>query len=257
MTRAPSGDSSAPNTSVPSTLRWPSTRRTRCPTALPTDGGGSMTSAALRVHDGRDDLAVARAAAEDAAEPVHHLLLGGRRRDPQERGSRHQHARRADAALRCAVRQERRLQSAALAARVQPLERLHATARETSHRRHARAHRLSVEQNRARAAVAGVASDLGRREPEVVAQHVAQPPCRPVRLHRRPVHVERDRGQSRASAALERAAHQFRRRPAPVVRRRADIVDRAERVEMFADRGDVERRRSTGPISHDSSDRSR
>ena len=145
------------------------------------------------VHHGRDDLAVARAAAEDAAEPVHHLLLGGRRRDPQERRGRDQHARRADAALRGAVRQERRLQSAALAARVQSLERLHAPAREASHRRHARAHRLAVEQDRARAAVARVASHLGRREPEVVAQHVAQPPCRPVRPHRRSVHVERDR----------------------------------------------------------------
>ncbi len=45
MTSAPSGASSAPNTSVPFTLRSPSTRRTRRPTALPVGGAGSTVSA--------------------------------------------------------------------------------------------------------------------------------------------------------------------------------------------------------------------
>ena len=43
---APSGASSAPNTSVPFTLGWPSTRWARWPTALPTGGGDGAVSVA-------------------------------------------------------------------------------------------------------------------------------------------------------------------------------------------------------------------
>src|SRR4029078_6159165 len=69
---------------------------------------------------------------------------------------------------------DRVLQAVALAARAQSFERLHLSTGEASDRRHARAHRLPVEQDRARPTVAGVASPLCRRVAHVVARTFAQ-----------------------------------------------------------------------------------
>ena len=80
----------------------------RAPTAWPRWLGPSPTLG--DVEHRLDDLAVPGASTEHAAERVHHLLLGRFRAPAQEIVSRHEHARRADAALRRAVAQERRLQ---------------------------------------------------------------------------------------------------------------------------------------------------
>ena len=143
-------------------------------------------------HHRRDDLAVAGAAAEHAAERVHHLRLGGARRHSQQRRRRDEHPRRADAALRRAVRMERALQAPDLAARVETLEGVDAPAVEASHRCHAGADRVAVDEHRARAAVAGVAPHLRRREPEVVAQRRRSGAARIARASpRMPFTVER------------------------------------------------------------------
>ena len=55
---------------------------------------------AAHIHDRVDDLYVARAAAQDTAQSVHHLGSAGGRIARQEVGRGHQHCRRADAALR-------------------------------------------------------------------------------------------------------------------------------------------------------------
>src|SRR5207244_5687673 len=67
-----------------------------------------------------DDLAVAGAAAEDAAEGVEHHRLGRPCFARQEVACRHQHARRADAALRGAVAMKGTLQRIQLALRREP-----------------------------------------------------------------------------------------------------------------------------------------
>ena len=73
-----------------------------------------------------------------------------------------------------------------------------AAARNTRRRNEAGADRFVVEHDRAGAAIAGVAADLGAGEMELVAQHRRQPP------HRR--HVDRDRG------AVDREADAWRDR---------------------------------------------
>ena len=74
------------------------------------------------VEDGGDDLAVAGAAAEDAAEGVVDLGLARARPRGEERGRRHQHAGRADAALRRAVAEEGGLQRGRAAGRGEALD---------------------------------------------------------------------------------------------------------------------------------------
>ena len=99
---------------VPSTLRQPSSRTMRVP-----DGLGRPPASSARRHrrresmHGRDDLAIAGAAAEHAAERVHDLGLGRLGLALQQRRRRDQHAGRADAALRGAMAQEGVLQRAA------------------------------------------------------------------------------------------------------------------------------------------------
>ena len=93
---------------------------------------------------------------------------------------RHQHARRADAALRRAVREE-----GAPAARDSVPSRRPglrpSSPRGPSHwpiGDEAGADLLAVEQHRAGAAVAGIAADLGAGQAELVAQHVGEAPRR-------------------------------------------------------------------------------
>ena len=130
------------------------------------------TAAAAGAHGqhGLDDLAVAGAAAEHAAQRI--LDLGPRRRAAvaQQILRRHQHARRADAALRRAMVEEGLLQRRERAVRRKALDRLDRAAGHLAHRDQAGADLPAVEQHRAGAAVAGVAADLGAGEAEIVAQ---------------------------------------------------------------------------------------
>ena len=119
-TRRAGGQASAPKLSAPVDLR----RRRR-------GGRGARRPRRRRrrrrrprsragVEDGGDDLAVAGAAAEHAAERVHDLGLGRARRARQQGGRRHQHAGRADAALGGAVAQEGGLQARTAVGRPSP-----------------------------------------------------------------------------------------------------------------------------------------
>jgi hypothetical protein len=87
---------------------------------------------------------------------------------------RHQHAGRADAALGGAVRMEGILQGAELAVLGQALDGDDRATGDLRHRHEAGADLAAVEPHRAGAAVAGVATDLGAGEAEVVAQDVGQ-----------------------------------------------------------------------------------
>src|SRR4029079_19827502 len=125
------------------------------------------------------DLAVAGAAAEDAGERVENVVLARRPICAQQRRRAHQHSRRADAALRGAVGNERALQrrEGAVGPR-EAFDRRHRAAAALADGDDARADLLAVEQHRARAAVAGVAADLGAGEAELVAQRVGESPRR-------------------------------------------------------------------------------
>ena len=127
-----------------------------------------------RVANRRDDLAVAGAAAEHAAERVLHCCLVRPGIGFEQRRRGHQQAGRADAALRRAMRQEGLLQRRQRRA-AKAFDRAHAASLGRGGRHQAGADRLAVEQHRAGAAIAGVAADLGAGQPEMVAQHRRQP----------------------------------------------------------------------------------
>ena len=129
------------------------------------------------VEDGGDDLPVAGAAAEDAAEGVGDLGLARPRPLGEEGGRRHQHAGRADAALRRAVAEERGLEPGG-AAGGEALDGRHLPAGDPGDRGQAGADRAAVDEHGAGAAVAGVAADLGAGQPGIVANHFREPPGR-------------------------------------------------------------------------------
>ena len=89
-----------------------------------------------------------------------------------ERG--HQHARRAEAALQAVVLAERLLQRVERRRPRQPLDRRHLGAVGLHGEHQARARGLAVDQDRARAADAVLASDVRAGEPEVLAQEVRE-----------------------------------------------------------------------------------
>jgi hypothetical protein len=124
-----------------------------------------------------DDLAIAGAAAEHAAEGIQHLRLGRRGIARQQIVGRHQHARRADAALSGAVRQKCALEGAHGPVG-ETFDRHHLPVLHLRRRDHTGADLPAVDPHGAGAAVAGIAADLRAGEPEVLAQHVGQPPHR-------------------------------------------------------------------------------
>ncbi len=179
-TSAPCGISSAPKISVPSTLPRPSSRTSLEPTAWPAWGDGSAHLAAASILYGGDDLAVAGAAAEHAADRVHDLAFAGCGIVFQKSCCRDQHAGCARAALRGPVAQERFLQVVMnRRARGEPLYRGDFLAFDLTGGDQTGADRLTVQQDGAGAAVAGVTTDLGSHQSEVLAQHFGQT------LHRR------------------------------------------------------------------------
>ena len=150
---------------------------------------------ARRVEHRRHYLAVAGAAAEDAAEAVHHLRRAGAGAGAQQLGRGDQHAGRAGAALGCAVAQEGPLQPVQPAVRGESLHGLHMAAGGLGQRHHAAADLGTVEQHRAGAAVAGVAAHLRPGKAEVVAQRIGESSQRRCcDRHRLP--VDRERGGS-------------------------------------------------------------
>ena len=146
--------------------------------AWPTQGGGGSVDGA---HDGfgggqhrLDDVVVAGAAAEVARERLADLLLGRRRVALQQVGRSHDHARRAVAALQPVVLPERLLERMQRALLAHSLDRLDLGAVRLDGEQRARLDRLTVEVDRARAAVGRVAADVRAGEAERFTQEVDQ-----------------------------------------------------------------------------------
>ena len=132
-----------------------------------------------RVAHGGNDVLVPGAAAEHAAQRILDRRVVWRLLPSEQVGRRHQHAWRADATLGRAVEVKGILElRQAPARRFQPLDGQHFAPLDLGHRRHAGANLAAVQQHRAGAAIAGVATDLGAGHRELFPQHVGQAPDR-------------------------------------------------------------------------------
>ncbi len=90
-------------------------------------------------------------------------------------GRRHEHAWRANPALRSTHSMERVLKTGNAAVEPgQALDGGHVAALGLGRGHHARAHLTAIDQHRAGATVAGVAADFGAGKAEVVAQHMGE-----------------------------------------------------------------------------------
>ncbi len=122
-----------------------------------------------------EDLLVAGAAADVAAEPLLDLLVAHEGVGADGAGRRHHHARDAIAALAGAGLVEGLLENAHLAGPGQVLHRLDGRALHLGGRHEARLHQHAVDEHRARAALARPAAFLGAGQVQVVAQEIQQP----------------------------------------------------------------------------------
>ncbi len=185
--------------------------------------------------DGLEDRGVSRAPAEHAAQAVEDLVRRRARGPRDEVAGRHQHPRRAGAALGAAAGEERRLERRRAVGSGETLDRLDAPAVDLARGDEAGADLLPVEPHGARATVAGVAAHLGAGQAEVLAQHVDEAPP-PVRSHldASPVDLEPEGGVGDHSGDLgDRAPDQRQRRVPAVVRGPADVVDGRQRGQVL------------------------
>src|SRR3954466_14651663 len=111
-------------------------------------------------HDSRDDVLIAGAAAEHCGQRLTHLGYAGRRVDAQEVQRGDQHARRAEAALQSVMLMEGRLQWMQRAASRDPLDGDDVGAIGLHGEHDARARGLAVEEDRAGATGAVLATDM-------------------------------------------------------------------------------------------------
>ena len=171
-----------------------------------------------RHFHGIENLLVAGAAADIAAEPLLDFLAVGERIGAQRRGRRHHHAGDAVAALAGAGLVEGLLQHAEFAGFRQRLDGLDLRALRLRHRQQARLHQHAVDEHRTGAAFAGAAAFLIAGEIEVVAQEIEQALVR-LRAARDLAAVDRGldlelrhrRPRARASAWRDRRRHGARR----------------------------------------------
>ncbi len=110
---------------------------------------------------GLDDFAIAGAAAEHAGQSLPYFRLAGRRCARQQVGRRHQHPRRADAALRGPLSEEGGLQRSQIFVLRQAFDGYHGSGVHPGDRDEAGAQLPAIHQDGAGAAIAGVAADLG------------------------------------------------------------------------------------------------
>src|SRR5437773_10476223 len=174
---------------VKSSMKWPwpvisrgSSRRwslapTSWVTAMSVASGGDRGLLARRAAhrpggglDGFDDVDVAGTPAEIAFEAPADLVFGGVRVLRKQVRGRHDEPWRAVATLQSVLVPERLLDRVELAILGQALDRLQALALCLNGKHRAALHRLAVDEDRARAALARVASDVCAGEPQVVAQ---------------------------------------------------------------------------------------
>src|SRR5438105_7384981 len=158
--------------------------------------------------DRLEDVPVARAAADVALDRAGDLVVGGARVLPQERGRAHQHPGRAVAALERVVVGEGLLELRQLVLFGQALDGLDRGAVGLHREQHAALHERPVEDDAARAAVAGIAADVRAGQVEVVADQVdEQAPGLDLALVGGAVDLDRDRprrldGRRRSRASL-------------------------------------------------------
>src|SRR5919109_78452 len=183
---------------APVIRRGSSTRLMRAPITLVVVASSTwvvMTSPHRRRADGLDDVLVAGAAAEVALEPAPDLRVGepvAVRAEQLDAG--HDHARRAEPALKRVALPERLLEWMQFAVVRQALDRGYVAAVGLDREHGARLHRVSIEMDRAGAAHRRVAADLRAREVELVADEVdEQRPRLDLRLVANAVDRERDR----------------------------------------------------------------
>ncbi len=124
-------------------------------------------------HHGIDDLGVARAAAQHAAQRLFDLGAARPRRGGEEIARRHQHAGRADAALGRAMGEEGFLEIVEVAVG-ESLDRFDGAALDLTHGHETAADLPAVELHGACATVAGVAANLGAGQSEIVTQRAGQ-----------------------------------------------------------------------------------
>src|SRR6476659_2389949 len=146
------------------------------------------------VQDRLDDVLVPRAPAEVPLEGLADLRLRRRRVLLQVAGGRHQHARRAVAALESVVAMERILERVQGPVRPgQRLDRRDLAAVRLDGEERAGLHRLAVEVHRARAAGRRVAPDVGSGESQLLPEEVDEERARlDIGLAPRPVDGDRD-----------------------------------------------------------------
>src|SRR4029078_13053045 len=172
----------------------------------PSPGRASCRSLRHRLH-GLEDVPVAGAAADVALQRLLDLVLGRARVLTQQRGRGYQHPRRAVAALESVMLVEGLLQRRQLLALAEPLDGLDARAVRLDGEEHAALDERAVEDHRAGAAVAGVATDVAAGEVEVVAEEMDEELARlDVALVRRPVDGDRDVHQRAAASSAARVA---------------------------------------------------
>src|ERR1051325_646050 len=142
----------------------------------------------------RDDVLVAGAAAERPFQAVAHFRLARICVALQQVARGHDHARRAEAALQAVLVPESLLHDVQLAVAGETFDRGDRGAVRLHGEHRARLHRLPVEEDRADAALAGVAADVRAGEAELVAQEVDEEEARlDVRRLLRAVDREGDR----------------------------------------------------------------
>src|SRR4051812_48667133 len=129
--------------------------------------------------DGGDDVVVPRAAADVALDRVPDLVVGRVGVAGEEVGGRHDHARRAEAALEAVLRPEALLERMERAVRaLHPLDRADVGAVGLDRQHRAALHGLAVDRDRAGAALARITADVGAGELEVLAEELDEHPSR-------------------------------------------------------------------------------
>ncbi len=138
-------------------------------------GGQAAVEHVARQLHRVQDLLVAGAAADVAAQPFLDLVQVGLRASPQRGGGGHHHARDAVAALAGAALVKRALQHRHAGVAVQVVHGLHRGALDLLHRHQATLDQLAVDEHRAGAAFTGTAAFLVAGQLELFAHEVDQP----------------------------------------------------------------------------------
>src|SRR6266550_5668086 len=176
---------------------------------------GAGSHGPRRLADGAHDVVVARAAADVALKGVADLVVARFGVAGEKVGGDHDHARRAEPALEAVLLPERGLDRVELVVGLHPLDRRDLAAVRLDGEHCAGLDGPSVEMDRAGAALAGVATDVGAGQLEVLADQLDEEPSGlDVRLARLAVDRERDvRGHQETLLRFQSAGAESSGRP--------------------------------------------